>query len=218
MPERNFDRGLDMFNPNLFRNKKIWIIWAWGIGSNSAYVLSKMGLKVKVCDFDCVDEVNTSSQFYSLNQEWQLKVDALKQNIKQMCDEEIEIVDRKYEPWMFDDCDILILALDSLAVRKQVVETCKDTQFILDTRMVKKIAQVNLLYWIQRKTRMEKEWREDADANNAGTRCTEKAVAFNALGMAALVGSLVADYLNGKELKYKYTLDLESYNLFVFKS
>lgn len=218
MPERNFDRGLDMFNPNLFRDKKIWIIGAGGIGSNSAYVLSKMGLKVKVCDFDEVDDVNTSSQFYSMDQLWKPKVEMLKQNIKQMCDEDIEIVNSKYEPWMFDDCDILILALDSLAVRKQVIETCKDTQFILDTRMVKKIAQINLLYGIQRKTRMEKEWREDADANNAGTRCTEKAVAFNALGMAALVGSIVADKLNGKELKYQYTLDLESYNLYVFNS
>lgn len=218
MSERNFDRGLDMFNPNLFRDKKIWIIGAGGIGSNSAYVLSKMGLKVKVCDFDEVDDVNTSSQFYSMDQLWKPKVEMLKENIKQMCDEDIEIVNSKYEPWMFDDCDILILALDSLAVRKQVVETCKDTQFILDTRMVKKIAQINLLYWMQRKTRMEKEWREDADANNAGTRCTEKAVAFNALGMAALVGSIVADYLNGKQLQYQYTLDLESYNLFVFKS
>lgn len=207
-----------MFNPNLFRDKKIWIIGAGGIGSNSAYVLSKMGLKVKVCDFDEVDDVNTSSQFYSMDQLWKPKVEMLKQNIKQMCDEDIEIVNSKYEPWMFDDCDILILALDSLAVRKQVIETCKDNQFILDTRMVKKIAQINLLYGIQRKTRMEKEWREDADANNAGTRCTEKAVAFNALGMAALVGSIVADKLNGKELKYQYTLDLESYNLYVFNS
>lgn len=218
MPERNFDRGLDMFNPNLFKDKKIWIIGAWWIGSNSAYVLSKMWLKVKVCDFDEVDIVNTSSQFYSMTQLGKPKVEMLKENIKQMCDEDIEIVNDKYKPEDFADCDILILALDSLAVRKQVVETCKDTQFILDTRMVKKIAQINLLYGIQRKTRMEKEWREDADANNAGTRCTEKAVAFNALGMAALVGSLVADYLNGRELKYQYTLDLESYNLFVFNS
>lgn len=218
MPERNFDRGLDMFNPNLFKDKKIWIIGAWWIGSNSAYVLSKMWLKVKVCDFDEVDIVNTSSQFYSMTQLGKPKVEMLKENIKQMCDEDIEIVNDKYKPEDFADCDILILALDSLAVRKQVVETCKDTQFILDTRMVKKIAQINLLYGIQRKTRMEKEWREDADANNAGTRCTEKAVAFNALWMAALVGSLVADYLNGRELKYQYTLDLESYNLFVFNS
>lgn len=218
MADRNFDRGLDMFNPNLFRDKKIWIIWAWGIGSNSAYVLSKMWLKVKVCDFDEVDTVNTSSQFYSLMQLWKQKTVALQENIHMMADEWIEVINDKYKPEYFEDCDILILALDSLEVRKQVVETCKDTQFILDTRMVKKIAQINLLYGIQRKTWIEKEWREDADANNAGIRCTEKAIAFNALWMAALVGSIVVDYLNGKDLKYQYTLDLESYNLFVFNS
>lgn len=218
MTQRDFSRGLDILDPNLFSNKKIWIIGAGGIGSNSAYVLSKMWLKVKVCDFDEVDNVNTSSQFYSMDQLWKPKVEMLKENIKKMADEDIEIVNWKYEPWIFDDCQILILALDSLAVRKQVIETCKDNQFILDTRMVKKIAQVNILYGIQRNSWLEKEWREDADENNAGIRCTEKAVAFNALGMAALVGSLVTDYLNGKELKYQYTLDLESYNLFVFNS
>lgn len=218
MTERNFDRGLDMFNPNLFKDKKIGIVGAWWIWSNSAYVLSKMWIKCKVCDFDEVDEVNTSSQFYSMKQLWMPKVEALKENIKMMCDEDIEIVNWKYEKWMFDDCDILVLALDSLAVRKQVIETCKDTQFILDTRMVKKIAQVNLLYWISRNSWVEKEWRENADELNEWTRCTEKAVAFNALWMASLVGSIVADKLNGKELKYQYTLDLESYSLYVFNS
>ena len=62
--ERDFSRWLDLFNPNLFTDKKVGIIGAWGIGSNSTYVLSKMWIKCKVCDFDEVDVVNTSSQFY----------------------------------------------------------------------------------------------------------------------------------------------------------
>ena len=216
--ERDFSRGLDMFNPNLHQDIKVWIIWAGWIGSNSAYALAKMWIKVKVCDFDEVDTVNTSSQFYSMTQLGQPKVEALKENIKKMCDEDIEIVNDKYKAEYFEDCQILILALDSLAVRKEVVETCKDNQFILDTRMVKKISQINTLYGFQRDTRMEKEWVETADADNANTRCTEKAVAFNAMGMGCLVGSLVADYLNGKVLKYAYWLDLENYRLDVFNS
>lgn len=216
--ERDFSRWLDMFNPELHWDKKVGIIWAGGIGSNSAYALAKMGIKVKVCDFDAVDTVNTSSQFYSMEQLWKPKVEMLKENIKKMCDEEIEIVNDKYKPEYFEDCQILILALDSLAVRKEVIEKCKDSQFILDTRMVKKISQINTLYGFQRDTRMEKEWVETADAENANTRCTEKAVAFNALGMACLVGSLVVDYLNGKILKYSYWLDLENYRLNVFNS
>lgn len=214
--ERDFSRGLDMFNPALFKDKKVGIIWAWGIGSNSAYCLSKMWIHCKVCDFDAVDTVNTSSQFYSMEQLWQVKVEALQENINKMANENIEIINKKYEPEDFADCDILILALDSLAVRKQVIETCRDDQFILDTRMVKKISIINTLYGIQRNTWLEKERDPEADNNNAGTRCTEKAVAFNALWMAALVGSLVADFLNWKVLKYQYLLDLENYSLFSF--
>lgn len=214
--ERDFSRGLDMFNPALFKDKKVWIIWAWGIGSNSAYCLSKMWIHCKVCDFDAVDTVNTSSQFYSMEQLWQVKVEALQENINKMANENIEIINKKYEPEDFADCDILILALDSLAIRKQVIETCRDDQFILDTRMVKKISIINTLYGIQRNTWLEKERDPEADNNNAGTRCTEKAVAFNALWMAALVGSLVADFLNWKVLKYQYLLDLENYSLFSF--
>ena len=208
--ERDFSRGLDMFNPNLFKDKKVGIIWAWGIGSNSAYCLSKMGINVKICDFDEVDTVNTSSQFYSITQLGEPKVNALRSNVVSLADEEIEIINDKYRPEYFEDCDILVLALDSLAVRREVIETCKDNQFILDTR--------NTLYWFQRDTWLEKEWDENADNNNAWTRCTEKAVAFNALGMASLVGSLVADKLNWKVLKYQYVLDLENYTLNSFIS
>lgn len=216
--ERDFSRGLDIFNPNLFKDKKIWIIGAGWIGSNSAYVLSKMGLHCKVCDFDEVDNVNTSSQFYSMKQLWENKVEALKNNIFNMADEMIEVVNDKYKPEYFEDCDILILALDSLAVRKEVIEKCKDTQFILDTRMVKKLSIVNTLYWLQRDTWLEKEWDENADAQAGETRCTEKAVCFNALAMAWLVGALVSDYLNGKTLKYQYMLDFVDYTFLTFNS
>jgi len=70
----------------------------------------------------------------------------LKENLKQMCDEDIEIVNDKYKPEYFEDCQILVLALDSLAVRKEVRETCKDKQFILDTRMFQKLSVINTLY------------------------------------------------------------------------
>lgn len=224
--ERNFDRWMDLFCPSLFTDKKVGIIWAGWIGSNSAYALAKMGVKVKICDFDNVDDVNTSSQFYGMEQLGKPKVEMLKENIKRMTDEDIEIINGKYEPWMFDDCDVLVLALDSLAVRKQVIETCKDTQFILDTRMLGRYSQVNVLYWMQRDTRMEKEWDENADKINEWTRCTEKAIAFWALGMASLVGSLVSDFFNNQvkpidqrvDFKYQYVLDFTSYVLLTFNS
>ena len=212
---------MDLFCPSLFADKKVGIIGAWWIGSNSAYALAKMWVKVKICDFDEVDDVNTSSQFYSLMQKWKQKTVALQENIHMMADERIECKNEKYTPEYFDDCDILVLALDSLAVRKQVIETCKDTQFILDTRMLGKVSEIYCLYGIQRQHWLENQWDENADKENEWTRCTEKAIAFGALWMASLVGALVSDYFNNsvkpldqqKEIKYHYILDLNSFNL-----
>lgn len=214
--ERNFDRGLDMFNPNQHKDIKVGIIWAGWIGSNSAYCLSKMWIRVKVCDFDNVDMVNTSSQFYGMEQLEKPKVEMLQNNISFLCNENIEIINDKYKPEDFADCQILILALDSLGVRKEVIETCNDNTFILDTRMVKKVSVVNTLYGFQRDTWIEKEWNENVDSQDNGIRCTEKAVAFNALGMWSLVWSLIVDYLNGKVLHYSYVLDFENYKLHTF--
>lgn len=216
--ERDFSRGLDIFNPENHKDIKVWIIGAGWIGSNSAYALAKMWLKIKVCDFDEVDSVNTSSQFYWMTQLWKTKVEMLKENIKQMCDEDIEIVNDKYKPEYFSDCQILVLALDSLAVRKEVIETCKDDQFILDTRMFQKLSVINTLYGFQRDTWIEKERDEKVDEEAWAMRCTEKAVAFNALGMACLVWSLICDFLAGKVLKWSYQLDLVNYKLHVFNS
>ena len=224
--ERDFSRGLDMFNPDLCKDIKVGIIWAGGIGSNSAYCLAKMGIKIKVCDFDNVDTVNTSSQFYWLKDLWKSKVEQLKENIKAMCDEDIEIINGKYNPDDFRDCKILVLALDSLKVRKEVVETCDDNTFILDTRMVKKSVIVNTLYGFQRDSWIEKERDERADEEAAGTRCTEKAICYNALGMAYLVGLLITDYIKicqwweGADkvlpIKYTYALDWQNRTLHTF--
>lgn len=213
-----FDRGMSMFIPSNYSNIKVGIIGAWWIGSNSTYVLSKMGIHCKVADFDVVEEVNTWSQFYSLEQVWMPKVEALKQNIKKMADEDIEIINWKYNADDFKDCQVLILALDSIDTRKQVIESCADTQFILDTRMVKKLSIVNTLYWIQRDDWIKKEWHEWIDNEDDNTLCSEKAIWFNAMAMAWLVWSLVVDYLNGEQLDYAYNLDLEWYRLYRFKS
>lgn len=223
MTERDFSRGLSMFNPDMYKDKKVWIIGAGWIGSNSAYALAKMWVKIKVCDFDKVDLVNTSSQFYSIEQVGMPKVEALKENILKMCNEDIEVIDWEFKPEDFEDCDILVLALDSLEVRKNVVLSSKDTQFILDTRMFKELSIVNTLYGFQRDTRMEKERREDADEIDQGTVCTEKAVAFNALCMGWLVGKLTSYYLNSLDnelppLKYSYVLDLSNMQLHCFNS
>ena len=67
--ERNFSRGMDLFDPVAHGAKKILIVGAGGIGSTTAYTLAKMGCSnITVVDFDEVEIHNCSSQFYSAKQ------------------------------------------------------------------------------------------------------------------------------------------------------
>lgn len=211
---RVFDRGLSMFNPENFKEIKVGFIGAGGIGSISAYSLSKMGIKVKVCDFDTVEDVNTSSQFYGNKDIGKPKVEALKENLSLITDEDIEIVNGVYKKEDFEDCQILVLSLDNLTTRKQVIEDAKDDQFILDTRMIKKISQIFAFYGVQKDRWLIEERDENVDKTDDGTMCTEKAIAFNALGMGAMVGSLVVDFLQGKKLNWCTILDLSGYRIY----
>ena len=90
--ERNFDRGMDLFCPSLFADKKVGIIWAGGIGSNSAYCLAKMWVKVKICDFDEVDITNINRQIIALESNVGLKkVDVFEKRIKEI-NKECEVI------------------------------------------------------------------------------------------------------------------------------
>lgn len=60
-----------------------------------------------------------------------------------LCDEEIEAINDKYKKEYIQDADIIIMALDNMETREQVVDDVTDNQFVFDPRMVKKIAVVN---------------------------------------------------------------------------
>ena len=213
--ERDFTRGMDLFDPILNGKKKIVVVWAGGIGSTTTYTLAKMGCSnIRVVDFDTVDAVNCSSQFFWLSQVGKPKVEALAENIKMLCDEEIEAVNDKYKKEYIQDADIIIMALDNMETREQIVDDVTDNQFIFDPRMVKKIAVVNCFQWFEfeKQDWKKKELWFEAPEEVA---CTSKAVAFNAVGFAWLIWTLVAKHLEGEELYYSYELD--NFNVLINK-
>ena len=124
----------------------------------------------------------------------------------------IDIVKSKYRASNIKGYDIIILALDSLEVRKQVVEDCEYWQVVLDTRMVKRICQCFSFYGFQKERWFEECYTEDENAVQE-VACTEKAIAHNALIMAWIVGSLVCDICNNKPLAWKVQSDMVNYIL-----
>ena len=211
--ESRFDRQTSLQNNDKRKELSVCVVWAWWIGSNAVYCLAKQGIeRIKVVDFDKVEIENTGSQFYTEKHIWKYKVEALQEQILEQTGVKIDIVKTKYKASNINGYDIIVLALDNLETRKQVVKDCDSWQIILDTRMVKRISQCFSFYGFQKDR-----WFEECYTTDENTiqevACTEKAIAHNALMMAWIVGSLVCDICNNKPLPRKVQCDMVNYVL-----
>ena len=211
--ESRFDRQASLQNNDKRKELKVCVVGAGWIGSNAVYCLAKQGIEhIKVIDFDIVEIENTWSQFYTEKDIGRYKVEALQEQILEQTGVKIDIVKSKYKSSNIKGYDIIVLALDSLEVRKQVVEDCGSWQIILDTRMVKRISQCFSFYGFQKERWFQECYTEDENTVQE-VACTEKAIAHNALMMAWIVGSLVCDICNNKPLPRKVQCDMANYVL-----
>ena len=206
--ESRFDRQQNLQDDDTRKKLKVCIIGAWGIGSNSCYCLAKQWIEnIKVVDFEKVEIENTGSQFFREKDIWKCKVEALQEQVLEQTGIKVDIVKTKYKSANIKGYDVIVLALDNLETRKQIVEDCADEQIILDTRMVKRISQCFSFFGFQKER-----WFEECYTTDENTiqevACTEKAIAHNALIMAWIVGSLVCDICNNKPLPRKVQCDM----------
>lgn len=111
-------------NLNKIQRCKIGLAGAGGLGSNCARFLVCCGFKqLKIVDFDRVEYSNLNRQFYFLHQVGQLKVDALDQNLAQinpdLKTEKLPLrIDQTNVNQLFNDCRILVEALDGLKLKE----------------------------------------------------------------------------------------------------
>ena len=211
--DSRFDRQSSLQNDDRRKELKVCVVWAGWIGSNSIYCLAKQWIEnIKCIDFDNVEVENTWSQFYTEKHIGMYKVEALQEQILEQTGVKIDIVKSKYRSSNIKGYDIIVLALDNLETRKQIVEDVEDWQIILDTRMVKRISQCFSFYGFQKERWFEECYTEDENTVQE-VACTEKAIAHNALMMAWIVGSLVCDICNNKPLPWKVQCDMVNYVL-----
>ena len=99
-----------------------------GLGSNAAISLARVGIgRLILVDFDSVEENNLNRQYYFRDQIGKVKVEALKENIKNINPWlKIDVFNQKLtigsmdEP--FYDADVIIEALDSATVKTSFIE------------------------------------------------------------------------------------------------
>jgi len=177
--------------PSATLDAQIRVIGAGGIGSWSTLSLAKLGFKrIEVVDFDTVDEVNIPSQVFSMSQVGKPKVTALYDVVKLLTDTAIVEKQERYAELL--PCDILIVAVDNMAVRKQIAEDLLGgrltARWIVDARMA---IETGIIKPYNHET--VKRYLNDlyTDEQAASEPCTNKAIAYTTLVIAGLVSKTV---------------------------
>lgn len=135
--EVTYDRQYG-FLSEVDRQTPIHIVGAGSIGSNLCFLLAKMGYsEITVYDFDKVEPHNVPNQLYRAMDVGEYKVDALQNIVLTMTGVHIYKHNTKVENGASfqDPRAIIVLALDSLQARKDVVTTIATCNGIVDLRM-----------------------------------------------------------------------------------
>lgn len=112
----------------LMQKHTVGIAGAGGLGSNVAMALTRVGIgKLIIADFDVVSDSNLNRQFYFSNQIGEVKVEALKENLKKInLEVEIEIhnirLDASNLLSTFSKVDVMVEAFDKADCKQLIVE------------------------------------------------------------------------------------------------
>lgn len=190
------------------------IVGAGAIGSHAAEVLAKMGFTtIKVSDFDTIEAHNLPNQGYSLEDLGSLKVVALAKKLTAATGAALEAdVTSIGENHRFTH-DIVISAVDSMKVRKQLWEAFKASRgprLFIDGRMGARHGKVLVAerYDPASMERYEGTLHDDSEGYQAP--CTEKATIFCAYGIAAVFGAVLCNHLAGDKVSPETDIDFMS--------
>lgn len=110
------------------RRSAVGIAGAGGLGSNAAVSLARAGIgRLVIADFDRLETSNLNRQYYFVEQVGQLKVEALRENLRRInpfSAYEIHPVrlNRRNIPVIFRDVDIMVEAFDTAGAKQMLIE------------------------------------------------------------------------------------------------
>ncbi len=135
--EKAMEKMLGGENLARIQKVKVGLAGAGGLGSNCAQFLVRSGFKrLKIVDFDLVEESNLNRQFYFASQVGRRKVEALKENLLAI-NPDLDIdalpvkIERENLKDLFGDCQAVVEALDGAGCKKMIVEALIDSGRLL---------------------------------------------------------------------------------------
>lgn len=150
----NLNKHFEFFNPLEVENE-IHIIGVGAIGSTIAEMLTRLGFQqLHIYDFDTVSDHNITNQMYKMTQIGMQKTFALSDMLKEINPDVKVNIHREGWNEYSRLRGIIFLAVDSIELRKQIVNTIrynKDIKYVTDCRMRLTDAQCYTADWSDEK-------------------------------------------------------------------
>lgn len=215
---RVFLRQLDIVKPSELEFP-ITIIGAGGIGSWTALTLTKMGCtNLCVVDFDKVEAKNVPSQLYTLKQIGKPKVVALAEIIKDLTGVSLYTYEGTFQDKLKKIPalpQVIIVSVDSIAERQKIWEAIskeweKDPkmQCYIDARMGGELLRILVVNPHDKESVEYYNKKLFAKKKHHEEPCTAKAIAYNTMVAAGLLGSIVKGYAKKQETRYDFYFDI----------
>ena len=210
-----FSRQQDLVPPAKIQQLQVTIIGVGSLGSATANALAMMGVEnFTVYDDDVVETHNLAVQFFKHTQVCDpplKKVVALQKFMQDMHGITINPVSSKFAGENLSG--IVVSAVDNMDARKVIWSSVKlnpAIQLYIDTRATGMYADLFPINPVNLKAiRQYEALHIFPQEEGIQGPCTQKMTTFIAWGVGSHVGSLLTQYLNGKDLPFKLTLDME---------
>jgi len=172
----------------------IEVVGAGAIGSHTAIALARMGFgNMKVWDFDEVSDVNMNNQGYSWNEIGRKKAMCLKQRIADHVGFQIKADCRPYTSTDFGG--LVIMAVDSMEVRKQIWNGSQNSKLVIDGRMAAEYIKMYAMNPRDEEDRVAYEKTLYSDADARPESCTAKSTIYTAYLISGMIANVVKDFV-----------------------
>jgi molybdopterin/thiamine biosynthesis adenylyltransferase len=221
----NLNKQYEFFNP-MEVTDEVHIIGCGAIGSSVAEMLTRLGFpKLHLYDFDKVSDHNITNQMFRMIDVGCPKVNALAAQLKEINpDIQLELHDKGWNEYS-RVTGIVFIAVDSIEVRKEIVQTYKynrDITFVSDCRMRLTDAQYYAAAWnnekeINRLYNSMDFTSEEAKASTPVSACgTTLSVTPTVRTIVSLAVSNLINFLNKQPHKTLINIDAFAMNIVCF--
>lgn len=218
-PFNPFTRFADIVPTDALGSLRVVMIGAGGIGAPAAICLAKCGIsQLEIWDFDRVGQENIGPQMYGPRQIGQPKVNVIKRMVGQQSDWcEIKAVNSRYDssahPEAFDNADVVIAAVDSLNVRKDIWAGLPQDgrrRLLIDPRMGAEVLTVFSVL-----PGLSNEWYEKTfEGEPVQLPCTAKATFYTGFIAGAMVAQALKAWVTDERILREVHLDLRYLSMF----